>query len=79
MSLYTEMKQAGIQTDHHESDLYVIDCPEARAILENHGLKVDGWNVQPFMSPSKHTIGATAWLDIPFAYVPFYLIDGGKS
>lgn len=64
MSIYSEMKQAGIETDHHYSDLYVIDCPEARAILANHGKKVDGWNVQRFTSQ----IDGKPWLDVAFSY-----------
>ena len=68
MSIYTEMQQAGIQTDYHESDLYVIDCPESRAILANHALKLDHWNVKQFFCE----ISGEAWLDIPFAYVPFW-------
>ena len=68
MSIYTEITQAGIEIDHHESDLYVTDCPEARAILANHGKKPDGWNVQQFTSQ----IDGKQWLDIPFQYLPFW-------
>jgi hypothetical protein len=64
MSIYKDMVQAGIETDHHCSDLYVPDCPESRAILANHGKQVDGWNVQPFISQ----IDGKQWLDIPFNY-----------
>ena len=68
MSIYNEITQAGIEIDHHESDLYIIDCPEARAILANHGKKQDGWNVQGFTSQ----IDGKKWLDIPFQYSPFW-------
>jgi len=68
MSIHSDMIQAGIEVDHHESDLYVRDCPTARAILANHGKQVDGWNVQPFMSLGKHRHDSKPWLDIPFAY-----------
>lgn len=64
MSIYTEMLQAGIETDHYESDLYVPDCPESRAILANHGKSVDGWNVTRF----KNNIDGDWWLDIAFSY-----------
>jgi hypothetical protein len=64
MSIYTDMLNAGIETDSHCSDLYVKDSPESRAILERHGKKVDGWNVQPF----KSQIDGSDWLDISFSY-----------
>ena len=66
MSIYAEMKQAGIEIDHHESDLYVKDCPTARAILANHGKRVDGHNVMPFKS------AGDTWLDVPFQNSPFW-------
>ena len=66
MSLYTELKQAGCDIDHHETDLYVRDSETARAILGLHGKTVDGWNVQRFTS----AIDSTQWLDIPFMYEP---------
>ena len=68
MSVYNDMVEAGIETDHHESDLYVPDTPKAREILASHGLHVDGWNVQPFLSLGKNRSHAEAWLDIPFSY-----------
>lgn len=68
MTLYEELKSKGHELDHHESDLYVRDTREARAILANHGKRVDGWNVQRFQS----NIDAKMWLDIPFAYDPWW-------
>lgn len=68
MSIYDELKGAGCELDSHESDLYVKDTPEARAILDGNGKKVDGWNVQPFTS----AIDGARWLDIPFAYRPYW-------
>jgi hypothetical protein len=64
MSIYTEMVQAGIETDHHESDLYVPDCPESRAILANHGINIGGRGVIQFID----NINGEPWLDIPFQY-----------
>ena len=75
MSIYTEMQQAGIQTDHHESDLYVIDCPESRAILANYGKNIypgKGFRKVFDTKPFYCEISGDAWLDIPFAYVPFW-------
>lgn len=66
MTIHSDMKKAGIPCDHHESDLYVPDCPESREILARHGKKVDGWNVQPFTNQ----ISGDRWLDIPFNWRP---------
>ena len=63
-SIYSDMKKAGLVTGHHYGDLYVLDTPEARAILAKHGRKVDGWNVQPFID---QVTGARS-LDLPFQY-----------
>ena len=67
MSLYTELMQAGIKCDHWQSDLYVEDCPEARAVLANHGYSIDGWRIIRFVDST----GAD-WLDLPFGYEPFW-------
>jgi len=64
MSIHSDMKTAGIECAHHESDLYVPDSPEARAILAEHDKKIDGWNVQLF----DNQITGTRWLDIPFQW-----------
>jgi hypothetical protein len=74
MSLYKDAKAAGLEIDSHESDLYLKDTPEARALLAEHGKKgrrtyeVDGWNVSTFTSQ----IDGARWLDIPFDYEPWY-------
>lgn len=68
MSLYTDMIEAGQETDSNESDLYVKDTPEAREILGRHGKQIDGWNVQPFTS----AIDGARWLDLPFQYAPWW-------
>jgi len=67
MTIYQDMKAAGVEIDHHESDLYVKDCKAARDILAKHDKQVDGWNVQPFNSE----IDGARWLDIPFQYEPW--------
>ncbi len=72
LSLYECAVLDGLEMDHHESDLYLKDCPEARALLEEHDKRgkavriVDGWNVSVFYSQ----IDQQPWLDIPFAYGP---------
>ncbi len=72
LSLYECAVLDGLELDHHESDLYLKDCPEARVLLEEHDKrgvsvrKVDGWNVSVFYSQTERE----PWLDIPFAYGP---------
>jgi hypothetical protein len=63
-SLYQDLKAAGVPTDHHESDLYALDTPIARALVEKHGWR----GVSAFTSQ----IGGKQWLDMPFAYDPFW-------
>lgn len=62
ISVYDAMVLAGVQIDHHESDLYVPDNAVTRAILEHY----PDHRAQPFMSENE------PWLDIPFAYQPWW-------
>ena len=61
--LYQRVTEAGIPTDSHESDLYVKGTPEAFALVKASGLS---WST--FHS---YTDGTT-WIEIPFAYSPFW-------
>ena len=69
-SLYQDLRAAGIPTDHHESDLYVLDTPAARALIVKHGKKGSGFTSQ---------IDRKRWLDVPFAYDPFWEKKSGRS
>jgi hypothetical protein len=51
------------EIDHHESDLYVLDTPAVREILRTHGRTA---------TPFKSDIDQKIWLEIPFAYTPFW-------
>lgn len=66
MSVYTDILAARIEHDHHESDLYVPDNAEVRQILDRHVEFKK--NAKPF----KDKFTGNTWLDIPFAYDPFY-------
>jgi hypothetical protein len=68
-SLYQELRTTGIPTDHHESDLYVLDTPEARALIAKHGKRGSSFTSQ---------IDRRRWLDVPFAYDPFWERGGRK-
>ena len=57
--VYQALQAAGIPTDHHESDLYVKDTPEAQTILQQNGIQG-----QPFIDSIDHE----PWLEISFGY-----------
>ena len=37
-TIYEDLTTSGVETDHHESDLYAVDCPETWRLLKRHGL-----------------------------------------
>ena len=51
------------QIDHHASDLYVLDTPVARLVIRQFGLNSSSFTSQ---------IDGKRWLDVPFAYEPFW-------
>lgn len=65
-SLYRDLVAAGLKLDNHESDLYVEDTPEARAILARY--TTHKTNARPF----RHAVTSKPWLDVPFAFEPFW-------
>jgi hypothetical protein len=64
VSIYEELKEAGVPVDSHESDLYAKVTPVSRGILARY----------PKQSRSCFTsrVDKTAWFDIPFAYDPWW-------
>jgi len=69
-TLYQRIVEAGIPYDNHESDLYVPDTPQVRAIIEecrHHTQHVFASFVHQ-VAPHKGEL----WLDIPFAYDPWW-------
>lgn len=65
MSIYEQMKAAGIETDNHESDLYVPATPESKEIIKSyHHREI----VTSFISQ----IDGKLWYDIPFAFDPWW-------
>ncbi len=62
-SLYEDAVEAGLDYDSHESDLYVLDTPEARVLVEKHGFYFEA-----FVS----TADGRRWIDVPFAYYPWW-------
>lgn len=63
-TLYTDMVATGEVIDHHESDLYVRDTPATRAVLARHP--------DQRFSTFKHVGTGERWLDITFAYAPWW-------
>jgi len=62
MSLYDDMKAAGLVVAHHETDLYVRNTAETRAILTRypeHARHASGF---------RDNVTGQPCLEIPFAY-----------
>ena len=70
MTLYERLKAAGIELDHHESDLYAKDSEQTRAIIEEHRKENNGYPLSASRFRSK--IDGSTWWDIPFYYDPFW-------
>ena len=69
MSLYTDLIEAGVQVDNHESDLHFQDTETSRAVLSNHP---DKWlSARQFINQAPPHVGER-WLDVPSAYEPWY-------
>jgi hypothetical protein len=60
---YAELMAIGAQIDHHESDLYVEATPETIKLV-----KSSKWFYTTFRNQIDHKL----WLEIPFAYLPFW-------
>ena len=67
MTIYQQMKAAGVPMDSHQSDLYAKVTDESRAIVDAYEFKA---NVKTFTST--YAYGPGLWYDIPFAFDPFW-------
>jgi len=63
MTIYEQLKAAGVPLDSHESDLYALVTPESRAIVE-----ASTHSRSTFVSQ----IDKRRWYDLPFAFDPFW-------
>ena len=63
-TIYEAMKRLDIPMDSHESDLYVKMTPGSIAICK----AFNAYNTSLFRSEIDHS----TWIDIPFAYQPFW-------
>jgi len=65
-SLYAALVEAKIQIDHHESDLYFPATEQTAAILAKFPLQQQ--NATHFKCQTDQKL----WVDVPFAYLPFW-------
>ena len=66
MSIYTKAKALGIETAHHESDLYLPVNDQTRALVKEH--RATGGSASTFVC----NIDKKLWYDIPFHYDPWW-------
>jgi len=64
MTIYEQMKKAGVKIEHHESDMYVPKNEVTDAIIADYEFKD---NCEEFYSDMSQEY----WYDIPFAYDPY--------
>jgi len=60
---YAELLAIGAEINSHYSDLYVRATPEALAVVRS-----TGWTYELFTSQ----IDGKTWIDIAFAYTPYW-------
>ncbi len=63
MTIYQAIVAAGIETDNHESDLYVPVCQESIEIVKEYN---------PNRSTFISKINGKCYYDIPFAFDPWW-------
>ena len=66
-TLFQKIVAAGIDFDHHESDLYIENTSVAMEILKSFPLNKK--NARDFISETD----GEAWIDVPFAYEPWWI------
>lgn len=70
MEIYYKLLAAGVKIDSHESDLYAEATPEAIELSKN----------EPNRSFFTSQIDGKRWIEIPFAYMPYWeKKSGGKT
>jgi hypothetical protein len=80
MSIYEDMKEAGVEMDNHYSDLYVEANAKALKILDKPEHEVHKKNARYFESGvvnlGNGLQGRKLWIDIPFAFDPWWKEKG---
>jgi hypothetical protein len=65
-NLYDACKAAGLEMDHHESDLYVLDTVAAREVIRTY-------NKAALLRGTFQGTDGRRWIDLPFEYAPFWV------
>ena len=63
MDIYKLIKDAGIPTDNHESDLYVMLTDKAREILKANNVRYSMFTSQ---------VDKKVWAEVPFMFSPWW-------
>lgn len=66
MSIYTDLLDAGVEIEHHESDLYCRVTQVSQGIVDRY--RKNGLSAYTFVDNIEHKL----WFDIPFMYEPFW-------
>lgn len=69
-TLYYRLKEAGCETDSHQSDLYVIDDDTSRSIIEAYEAEEDAIPLSKKMF--KDNREGRVWFELPFAFTPYW-------
>jgi hypothetical protein len=69
MSLYEQLKAAGVQIDNNSSDLYFEVTQESLSILAQHPDKKQ--LAKHFVNQRPPNKGKD-WIEVPFAYLPWW-------
>ena len=62
-SLYGAVLAANVPHDTHESDLYLVDRPDVRRMIDSYNR---------CFTPFVNQVTRTGYLDVAFAYLPFW-------
>lgn len=70
-TLYQRLTEAGCETSNHESDLYVRYDDTAKTIIDEYRKEngLTGWGLCSFFT---NQVEGGRWIDIPFAFDPFW-------
>ena len=63
MGLYKDVVALGIPHTNHYSDLYLPNTDQVRGLLKKHDKRG---------SPFQNQVEGGTWLDVPFAYEPYW-------
>ncbi len=71
--VYDAVVRLAIPHANHESDLYLPNTRQVQAILRAHGVRINGHTASYF----RNQVDGGIWIDLPFAYLPYWQARGG--